>query len=85
MTREEAKSYIGELKMYGKNRGWDEEYLIACDIALNELEQEPILDKINAEIIERDRNVKAIRSDGCCFFTAKEVLKIIDKYKTKVR
>lgn len=47
MTREETKSYIGELKMYAKSQGWDEEYLIACDIALNVLEQEPILEKIN--------------------------------------
>lgn len=41
MTREEIKTYIGELKMYAKSQGWDEEYLIACDIALNVLEQEP--------------------------------------------
>ena len=47
MTREEAKHYIGELKMYGKSRGWDEEYLIACDIAIEALEQEHIIDKIN--------------------------------------
>ena len=47
MTREEAKKYIGELKMYAKSQGWDKEYLIACDIAMNELEQESILDKIN--------------------------------------
>ena len=47
MSREEAKRYIGELKMYAKSQGWDEEYQIACDVAMNELEQEPILDKIN--------------------------------------
>ena len=41
MTREEAKRYIGELKMYAKSQGWDEEYQIACDVAMNELEQEP--------------------------------------------
>ena len=41
MTREKAKNYIGELKMYAKSQGWDEEYQIACDIAMNELEQEP--------------------------------------------
>ena len=42
-----------------------------------------ILDKIRAEIIARDRNVKAIRSDGCCFFTADEILNILDKYKAE--
>ena len=41
MTREQAKKYIGELKMYANSQGWDEEYQIACDIAMNELEQEP--------------------------------------------
>ena len=42
MTREEVKSYIiGELQMYAKSRGWDEGYLIACDMAMNALEQEP--------------------------------------------
>lgn len=50
MTREEAKRYIGELKMYAKSQGWDEEYQIACDVAMNELEQEPILDKIYCTI-----------------------------------
>lgn len=44
------------------------------------IEQEPIIDRIRAEIIEKDRNVKAVRNDGCCFFTADEVLEIIDKY-----
>jgi hypothetical protein len=44
-------------------------------------EQVSILDKIRAEIIERDKNIKSVRSDSCCFFTAEEVLEIIDKYK----
>lgn len=42
-----------------------------------------VLDKIRVEIIEKDRNVKAVRNDGCCFFTADEVLTILDKYKTE--
>ena len=41
------------------------------------------LDKIRAEIIARDRNVKVVRSDSCCFFTAEEVLEIIDKYQAE--
>ena len=42
-----------------------------------------MLDKIRAEIIAKDRNVKAIRSDGRCFFTIEEILEILDKYKTE--
>ena len=42
-----------------------------------------ILDKIRAEIIAKDKNVKAIRSDGCCFFTADEILNILNKYKAE--
>ena len=42
-----------------------------------------VLDKIRSEIITRDRNIKAIRSDDCCFFTAEEILEILDKYKAE--
>lgn len=58
MTREEVKNYIGELKMYAKSQGWDEEYQIACDVAMNELEQEPILDKIREQITSNLRGVE---------------------------
>ena len=47
------------------------------------LEQETVIDKIRAEIITRDRNVKTVRGDSCCFFTAEEVLEILDKYQTE--
>lgn len=43
-----------------------------------------MLDKLRAEIIAKDKNVKAVRSDGCCFFTAEEVLEIIDKYRARI-
>lgn len=43
MKREEAKKYIGELKMYAKSQGWDEEYQVACDTAINALKQETVL------------------------------------------
>ena len=42
-----------------------------------------VLDKLRAEIIAKDKNVKAVRSDGCCFFTAEELLEIIDKYRAE--
>ena len=41
------------------------------------------LDKIKAEILLRDKNVKNVRTDGHCFFTAEEIVGIIDKYKVK--
>lgn len=58
-----------------------EHYELICEKAEKYDKLVGVLDEIRAEIIERDRNVKAIRSDGCCFFTVEEVLKIIDKYK----
>jgi hypothetical protein len=42
-----------------------------------------VLEEIRAEIIAKDKNVKAIRSDGCCFFTADEILNILNKYKAE--
>ena len=50
---------------------------------LESLEQDPILDKIKAEIIARERKVKAIRNDDHCFFTAEEMLELIDKCKVE--
>lgn len=47
------------------------------------LEQEPktdVLDKIKTEILLREKNVKDVRTDGHCFFTANEICEIIDKH-----
>lgn len=41
------------------------------------------LDNIKAEIIAIDKNVKAVRSDNCCFFTAEEVLEVIDRVQAE--
>ena len=43
--------------------------------------QKSVLDKIRVEILLRDKNVKDVRTDGHCFFTADEIFEIIDKYK----
>ena len=40
-----------------------------------------VLDKMRDEILLRDKNVKDVRTDGHCFFTANEILEIIDEYK----
>ena len=37
----------------------------------------PLYD-VKAEFIARDKNVKAVRSDNCCFFIVEEVLEILD-------
>lgn len=58
------------------------------DITLGEFEQMiaplnrevDVLDKIKEEILLRDKNVKDVRTDGHCFFTAEEIFEIIDKY-----
>lgn len=79
MTREEAiKTWLPIISM-GINSM--PELKEAFDMAVKALEQESVIDKIRAEIIERDRNVKAVRNDSCCFFTAEEVLEIVDKCK----
>jgi len=73
-------------------RKWLKKYApyFECENAVKHLpsvtpKQEPdtvvILDKIRADIIAKDKNVKTIRSDGCCFFTADEILNILNKYK----
>jgi len=58
----------------------EEEFGILFSDEIKNDEEESVLDKIRAEIIEKDRNVKAIRSDCCCFFTADEILNILNKY-----
>jgi hypothetical protein len=42
-----------------------------------------VLDKIKAEVIARAERIKAIRNDNLCYFTAEEVLRIIDCYKSE--
>ncbi len=81
MTREE---HISNLETIGCD-GWTvtTEAYKSLQFAIKELEQEPILDKIRAEILSRDEKVRAIRSDKQCFFTADEIIEIIDKYKAE--
>ena len=83
MTREEVKRYIGELKMYAKSQGWDEEYQIACDVAMNELEQEPVIDKIRAEIEELKPNNPNFKGYFEQNVALNKVLEILDKYKVE--
>lgn len=51
---------------------------------LKELKQiRNALGKIRAEILLTDKTVKDVRTDGHCFFTADEIIGIIDKYKAE--
>ena len=40
-----------------------------------------VLDEIKIDIIKTANNIKSTRSDGNCFFTDNDILKIIDKHK----
>lgn len=89
MNKEDTKQAIFGFTEFFKGITGNQDVKIPDDIAKKyEIEQTrckdvDVLDKLRAEIISRDRNVKTIRNDGCCFFTAEEVLQIIDKYKTE--
>ena len=72
------------------SRGVFEQVMWERDVAIEQLEElgyslgekpkTDVLDKIRAEILLRDKNVKDVRTDGRCFFTADEIFEIIDKY-----
>ena len=85
MTREEREELIKHLK-YNRSIGAD--YLITdkdADEIIKALEQEPILDKIRAEIIEN--SIEDYKYHGCggneLIIETSEVLEIIDKYKAE--
>ncbi len=78
MTKEEAKIYIGELKAYAKSKGWDEEYQVACDMAMNDMEQENALDKVRKEIADYQK--ETFYSDDIVM-SKRIILSIIDKHK----
>jgi len=79
MTREEAIARIKEHKNIHKMNE-PRAILIseALDIAIEALEQEPILDKIRTEIID-----KYMTATGEVNTVAKGCLQIIDKYKAE--
>ena len=78
MTREEALVKIGELVAYARNQGWDDSYTDA----FKTLEQEPILDKIRAEIDKSIFIDKDTRIAKNALASGLEVaMQIIDKCK----
>ena len=84
MTREEVKKIFGELLLLGKAPCQKEELEDLCKIVLSALEQEPIIDKIRAEI-DRARFIdKDTRICKNALASGLEVaMQIIDKYKAE--
>lgn len=90
MTREEAifceKSYIGETncvdcKYYGTDTCLSRE---SHRMAIQALEQEPIIDKIRAEIEQlRLHKAEFLTNDNRVCIDSQEVLNVIDKYKAE--
>lgn len=78
MTREERKDAINFFKKVAER-----EHGINCKLAIEALEQEPILDKIRAEIEELDRyyDNDYFSTNNCPMYKCNEVLLIIDKYR----
>lgn len=91
MTKEEAIHFANCLK---NNYTIDLNDMQAfCDIVIKSLEQEPVIDKIRAEIEQLPTKTR-INWDGCCpdidypeieyvDVTKAKLLEIIDKYKAK--
>ena len=80
MIREEA---IKWLKTF-KGRTGMAELSQAFDVAIQALEQHPILDKIRAEIKEV-QTYKMFEGEDTVYVERKDVLAIIDKYKAERR
>ena len=55
MTREEANNKIGELAMYARSQGWDDEYTDAVNMAIKALEQESCEDCVSRWIPVSER------------------------------
>jgi predicted aldo/keto reductase-like oxidoreductase len=92
MTREEAKSCIGTIEMlqrlaYNIHGVMDVIDADNCKKIIKALEQEPVLDKIRAEI----ENHCGLEKENHCRYCSycnnlmgiREILEIIDKYKAE--
>ncbi len=85
MTREEAINILGEVKELDDSiYQYNFKYLEALDMAIKALEQEPILDKIRADIEEYIDCMRWDDSESFIKLAAiNYVLKLIDKYKAE--
>lgn len=51
MTKKEMQIKLGELAMYARQKGWDDEYTEAVNMAIKALEQEPCGDAISRQAV----------------------------------
>ena len=83
MTREEAIGILKEII----DEGWlisDFEKctaIDACEMAIEALEREPVIDKIRAEIGNINLNEVVTKYEDRFYGFQQEVIKILDKYK----
>ena len=85
MTREEAKVYMTFYKQRLVNSvavAELSEDIKAFDVAIKALEQEPVLDKIKAEI---EKMPSELTADGRRMVRRENVFRIIDKHREKGR
>ena len=89
MTREEKSKAIDALKISAPIMAVTQEefkdYIQTLNKVMDWLEQEPILDKIRAEIMDLDifYDNDYFSSNRDAMFKCSEVLQIIDKYKAE--
>ena len=85
MTREEARHWLEiELKTWEDECKSKHPIKEALSVAIKALKQEPVLDKIRAEIEQlRLHKAQFITSDNKVCIDSQEVLNIIDKYKSE--
>lgn len=86
MTREEAVNIIKSECYVFNPLNFDRTTKIntALDVAVEALEQEPILDKIRADVIARYPKNYAEEPElggNACEFSLNKILKILDEYK----
>ena len=81
MTREEVTEKLTSLWYFLVNNDYPQKDLDALKVAIKTLEQEPILDKIRAEIDEQYDRVHPY--DISCAEGLEMALGIIDKYKAE--
>lgn len=82
MTNEKASVIIGNIPVYGDECYSIAEYQEAKTVAVQALSQEPILDKIRAEISDfEEQSFHRPNTDYSDYAAIRHCLEIIDKYK----
>jgi hypothetical protein len=84
MTREEAAEKLTSLWYFLTNNDYPKKDLDALKVAIKALEQEPILDKIRAEIMDFEEELfHRPNTDYSDYSAVRYCVEIIDKYKAE--